>query len=85
MEVSGQLHAPATLYPREMTPIPIVQEAGWASELVWTQRLGKNPMSVPGIEFRSSIVQSDTILTELPQPSKGSRRLNTKVSQWTRS
>jgi hypothetical protein len=25
----------------ERTPVPIVQEAGWASELVWTQRLGE--------------------------------------------
>jgi hypothetical protein len=24
---------------RALSPVPIVQEAGWASELVWTQRL----------------------------------------------
>jgi hypothetical protein len=40
MGVSGQRHAPAALYPRERTPpVPIGQEAGWAPEPVWTQRL----------------------------------------------
>jgi hypothetical protein len=40
MGVSGQHHAPAALYPREKDPsVPIVQEAGWAPEPVWTQRL----------------------------------------------
>jgi hypothetical protein len=39
MVVSGQRHAPAALKPRERIPVPIVQEAGWASEPVWTQRL----------------------------------------------
>jgi predicted amidophosphoribosyltransferase len=37
MGVSGQRHAPAALLP----PVPIVQEAGWAPEPVWTQRLEK--------------------------------------------
>jgi hypothetical protein len=39
MGVSGQRHAPAALYNRERTPVSIGQEAGWTSELVWTQRL----------------------------------------------
>jgi hypothetical protein len=39
MAVSGQRHAPAALYLRKRPPVPIVQEAGWAPELVWTQRL----------------------------------------------
>jgi hypothetical protein len=39
MGVSTQRHAPAALCPGERTPVPIVQEAGWASEPVWTQRL----------------------------------------------
>jgi hypothetical protein len=40
MGVSGQRHAPAALYPRvKDPPVPIVQEAGWAPEPVWTQRL----------------------------------------------
>jgi hypothetical protein len=33
--------------------VPIVQEAGWAPELVWTQRLRKNPFACAGIESRS--------------------------------
>jgi hypothetical protein len=40
MGVSGQRHAPAALLPPGRgPPVPIVQEAGWAPELVWTQRL----------------------------------------------
>jgi hypothetical protein len=37
--LSGQRHSPAALYLRERTLVPIVQEAGWAPEPVWTQRL----------------------------------------------
>jgi hypothetical protein len=40
MGVSGQHHAPATfLSPVKEPPVPIGQEAGWAPEPVWTQRL----------------------------------------------
>jgi hypothetical protein len=40
MGVSGQRHAPAAvLTPGKGPPVPIVQEAGWAPEPVWTQRL----------------------------------------------
>jgi hypothetical protein len=40
MGVSGQRHAPAALLPPgKGPPVPIVQEAGWAPEPVWTQRL----------------------------------------------
>jgi hypothetical protein len=40
MGVSGQRHAPAALLPPgKGSPVPIVQEAGWAAEPVWTQRL----------------------------------------------
>jgi hypothetical protein len=36
MEVSGQHHSPAALYPPgKGRPVPIGQEAGWAPELVW--------------------------------------------------
>ena len=35
LEVSGQQHAAATLYPGK-DPVPIVQEAGWAPGPVWT-------------------------------------------------
>jgi hypothetical protein len=42
MGVSGQRHAPAALYPRGKDPaVPIVQEAGWAPEPVWTEDRGK--------------------------------------------
>jgi hypothetical protein len=39
MRVSGQRYAPAVLYSGEGIPVPTVQEAGWDSELIWTQRL----------------------------------------------
>jgi hypothetical protein len=40
MGVSGQRHAPAALLPPgKGPPVPIGQEAGWAPEPVWTQRL----------------------------------------------
>jgi hypothetical protein len=40
MGVSGQHHAPAALLPPgKGPPVPIGQEAGWAPEPVWTQRL----------------------------------------------
>jgi hypothetical protein len=45
MGVSGQRHAPAALYPRERTPVPTVQEAGWAPEPVWTQRLEEKSLT----------------------------------------
>jgi len=35
--VSGQQHAPATLYPGK-DPVPILQEAGWTPGPVWTGR-----------------------------------------------
>jgi hypothetical protein len=40
MGVSGQRHAPAALLPPGKVPqVPIGQEAGWAPEPVWTQKL----------------------------------------------
>jgi hypothetical protein len=40
--------------PRKGPPVPIVQEAGWAPEPVWTQRLEEKSLSpLPGIEPRS--------------------------------
>jgi hypothetical protein len=42
MGVSGHRHASAALYPPgKGPPVPIGQEAGWAPEPVWTQRLEK--------------------------------------------
>jgi hypothetical protein len=71
MGMRGQRYAPSTLYSQAKDlPVPIVQEAGWASELVWTQRLEKKFFASAG--NRTSIAQSssllsDTILTELRQ------------------
>jgi hypothetical protein len=49
MGVSGQRHAPAALYPPgKGPPIPVVQEAGWAPELVRTQRLEEESFASVG-------------------------------------
>jgi hypothetical protein len=70
MVVSGQCHAPAALYPREMTPppVPIGQEAEWASELVRTQRLEEKSFAsagdrIPEVQF---LVRQCTVLATLP-------------------
>jgi hypothetical protein len=49
----GELSRPRRALPPGKGPlVPIVQEAGWASEPIWTQRLEeKSPL--PGIEPRS--------------------------------
>jgi hypothetical protein len=54
--VSGQRQAPAALYPGNELPIPIGQEAGWASELVWTQRLEDKSFASAG--HRTPVVES---------------------------
>jgi hypothetical protein len=36
------------LPPRKGPPVPIVQEAGWASEPVWTQRLQEKSSTCQG-------------------------------------
>jgi hypothetical protein len=49
MGVSGQRHVPAALYPRGKDPrFPIGQEAGWAPEPVWTQRLEEKSFASAG-------------------------------------
>jgi hypothetical protein len=49
MRVSGQHHAPAALLPPgKGPPVPIVQEAGWAPEPVWTQRLEEKSSALAG-------------------------------------
>jgi hypothetical protein len=59
MGVSGRSHAPAALYPRGKDPpppVPIVQEAGWASEPVWTERIKEKSLAPAG--DRTPVVQS---------------------------
>jgi hypothetical protein len=63
MAVSGQPLVPAALYPRKGPLVPIWWVAGWASELVSTQRL-KEKKCLPGIEPLSSSLESDTVLRE---------------------
>jgi hypothetical protein len=41
---------------RALPPVPLGQEAGWASELVWTQRLEEKSVSSAG--GRTQVVQS---------------------------
>jgi hypothetical protein len=56
------------LAPGKGPPVPIVQEAAWAPEPVWTQRLEEKSFDPAGDRTpiaRSSNPQSDTILTEL--------------------
>jgi hypothetical protein len=45
---------PASFFTRERTPVPIEQEAGWASDLVWTQRLEEETFASAGIKPRQS-------------------------------
>jgi hypothetical protein len=45
-----------SLPPEKALPVPIVQEAGWASELVWTQWLEEKPYASAG--DRIQVVQS---------------------------
>jgi hypothetical protein len=54
--ISGQRHAPAALYPAKEPPVPTVQEAGWASEPVWTQRPEEKTITSAG--DRNPVVQS---------------------------
>jgi hypothetical protein len=45
--------------PRGRIPVPIVQEAGWASEPVWTQRLEEKSFSLE--RDRTPVVQSELL------------------------
>jgi hypothetical protein len=60
--------APATLPPRERTPVPILYEAGWATESVSTLWRTEKCLVLPKIEslFSSRL---RNILTELSRPS----------------
>jgi hypothetical protein len=51
---SGQRHALAALLSAEKGPtVPIVQEAGWVTEPVWTEVRGKILSPLPEIEPQS--------------------------------
>jgi len=51
--VSGQQHAPASLYPRK-EPVPILQETGWAPGPVWTGGKSRPRRdSIPDLPARS--------------------------------
>jgi hypothetical protein len=59
-----------TLLPGIGSSVPVRQEAEWASELVLTQRLEEKSLVSVGDQTpvaRSSSLQSDPTLTELPQ------------------
>jgi hypothetical protein len=57
MGVSGQHHAAGrALPPGKGPPVPVVQEAGWAPEPVWTQRLEEKFSASVGA--RTPVVQS---------------------------
>jgi hypothetical protein len=66
--MSGQRHALATIYSGERTA-STHWIGGWVGLRAGlnTEAREKNPLSLPGIETRSFSLQSDTILTELPQ------------------
>jgi hypothetical protein len=51
------------LPPGKWPPVPIVHEAGWAPEPVWTQRLEEKSFPLSGIEPRSPsrLVRSQTL------------------------
>ena len=54
MGVGGQRHAPAAFTP-ETDPVPIVQEAGWASGPVWigAENLASTGIRSPDLPARS--------------------------------
>jgi hypothetical protein len=67
--VSGQRHAPAAFYPREGIPSTHWTGGRLAGPQSWSGRRDSrnNSLPLPGIESRSYSLESDTILTELPQ------------------
>ena len=50
MGVGGQHHAPAAFSPGK-DPVPIVQEAGWASEPVWIGAENLTPTGIRSLDL----------------------------------
>jgi hypothetical protein len=46
--VRNQRHATAALYPGGRNPVSIEQDAGWAPNLVWIDRLEEKPFTSAG-------------------------------------
>jgi hypothetical protein len=66
------------LTPGKGPPIPIVQEAGWAPEPIWTQRLEEK--SSASVGNRTPVVQSVVRhYTELPQLRVGNAKYKYKI------
>jgi hypothetical protein len=71
--------------PGDESLVPIGQEAGWASELVWPQRLEEKSFASAGnrtLVTQFSSLKSETILTELPHSTLGLRvklKINVQV------
>jgi hypothetical protein len=57
MEVNGQVHAPAAFLLVEEPPVPIIKEAGWASEQVWVLEVpeGKRSEAKPRYRWKDNI------------------------------
>jgi hypothetical protein len=70
MGVSGQRHAPAALCTGEGPPVPIVQEAGWAPEPVWTQRLEEKSFAPAGDRTQSVVRHYTDWATPAPKQNK---------------
>jgi len=60
MDVSGQLHAMAVLYPKQRPPVPIWQEAAWAPDPVWTQWWRRGIPSLPPTGNRTPVIHPVT-------------------------
>jgi hypothetical protein len=71
------------LPPGKGPPVPIVQEAGWTPEPVWTQRLQEKSFAPAGIEPRSPCrpARSQTLYClSYPAPSYGGSTDNIKTT-----
>jgi hypothetical protein len=66
MKVSGQLHAPAALPPREELPVHIGEEVGWTREPVWTT--WRKFLTLPGLERNITTILIVIIITHTLYP-----------------